>query len=164
MKEDTKIRVEFTVMGTPPKKHGEKSMWARGDEAPRVASLRRKAFDARSQARLDGPFQSLVTLELEVFVPKSELESIGDLDNFITGVCDSLQAADPKVLPYLHKVFQEEVAKEATPEHPLLIQNDAKVVSITARKVVLEENQKVYYKVAIELLNEDRIEREQYST
>jgi len=152
------MRVEFTVTGLPPKKHGEKSMWARSDEAPRVASLRKKAFEARTQARLDGPFHSLVTLELKIFVQKSKLESIGDLDSFIAGVCDGLQAADPKVLPYLHKVFQEAVMEGAAPRHALLIENDAKVVSITARKVTLEENQEVYYKVAVEPLSQDTIE------
>ena len=155
------MRVEFIVKGLPPKKHGEKSMWARSDEAGRVANLRKEAFDARSHAGFNHPFHCLVTLELKVFVPKSELESIGDLDNFITGVCDSLQKADPKVLPYLHKVFQEVVAEEASPRHALLFENDAKVVSITARKVALEDNQKKYYEVAVEPFNEDMVEREQ---
>ena len=136
-------------------------MWARGDEAPRVASLRKKAFEARTQARLDGPFHSLVALELKIFVRKSKLESIGDLDSFIAGVCDGLQAADPKVLPHLHKVFQEAAMKGAAPSHALLIENDAKVASITARKVALEENQEAsYYKVAIEPLSQDIVEKE----
>jgi len=34
------MHIEFTVRDIPPKKHGEKSMWAKNDEAPRVASLR----------------------------------------------------------------------------------------------------------------------------
>ncbi|MBA7608775.1 hypothetical protein ES703_15957 [subsurface metagenome] len=149
------MRIEFTVTGRPPKKHGEKSMWARSDEAPFVASLRQAAFEARLKARLNTPFHCLVALELRVFIPEPKLESIGDLDSFITGVCDSLQAADPKVLPYLHKVFQEAMAEEAAPKHALLIENDAKVVSIIAKKVAIEKNQKVYYKVAIEPLSQD---------
>ncbi len=142
------MRIEFKVMGRPPKKHGEKSMWARSDEAPLVARLRKEALETRLKTGLTEPFYSLVALELQVFVPKPQLESIGDLDSFIAGVCDSLQAADPKVHPH-------PAVEETAPEHTLLIENDAKVVSIMARKIALEENQKVYYKVAIEPFSQD---------
>ena len=153
------MRIEFKVTGRPPKKHGEKSMWARRDEAPFVASLRKEALEARLKAGLNSPFNSLVSLELQVFVPKPQLESIGDLDSFITGVCDSLQPADPKVLPYLDEALRG-LKEEAHPRHALLITNDAKVVSIIARKVALQENLGVYYKVAIESLSQDITERE----
>ncbi|MBA7673551.1 hypothetical protein ES703_81752 [subsurface metagenome] len=156
---NTKMRVEFTVTGHPPKKHGEKSMWARDDEAPKVASLREKASEAMSKAGLDGTFESLVSLELRVFVPKSQLESVGDLDNFITGVCDSLQAADSKVLPYLDMNLVGLKGK-SDPKHPLLISNDAKVVSIIARKIALEENQNIYYEVAVEPFSQDILSQE----
>ena len=144
------MRIEFTVRGRPPKKHGEKSMWARDDEAPSIALLREKALEARLKARLNDCFRSLVALELTVFAPSSRLESVGDLDTFIAGICDGLQAADSKVLPYLHKTFQESKQKELDPTVPLLIENDAKVVSITARKVALDEDQEMYYTVAVE--------------
>ena len=75
---------------------------------------------------------------------------MGDLDSFISGVCDGLQAADSMVLPYLHKIFQEPGRKGIDPRRALLIDNDAKVVSITARKVALDENRDTYYEVAIE--------------
>jgi hypothetical protein len=148
------MRVEFTVLGRPPKKHGEKSMWARRDEAPFVASLRKEAFEARLKTGLTNPFHSWVALELQVSVPETQLESIGDLDSFIAGVCDSLQAADSKVLPYLHETLRK-LKEEAHPKYALLIANDAKVVSIIARKVALKKNQRVYYKITIEPLYED---------
>lgn len=145
------MRIEFIVKGRPPKKHGEKSMWARDDESPFVVSLRDKALEARSKAGLDDSFHSLVALELTVFAPISKLESVGDLDSFITGICDGLQAADPKVLPYLHEVFQEHGREGINPRFSILIDNDAKVVSITAKKVpLLDENQELYYKVIVE--------------
>ncbi len=147
------MRVEFTVMDTPPKKHGEKSMWALENEARRVASLRRKAFDTRLKTGLTEPFRSLVALELKVLVPKSQLESIGDLDSFIAGVCDSLQAADPSVHPH-------PVVEDTAPEQALLIENDAKVLSITARKIAVDETQKVHYEVAVETLTKDTAVRE----
>jgi len=144
------MRVEFTVKGRPPKKHGEKSMWARNDEAPSVLMLREKALEARSKAGLDDCFRSYIALKLTIFAPKSRLESVGDLDNFITGVCDGLQAADSKVLPYLHEIFKKLRREEIDPRRPLLIQNDAKVVSIIARKVGCDRKQDVYYKVVVE--------------
>ena len=144
------MRIEFTVKGHPPKKHGEKSMWARGDEAPFVVLLREKALEAKLNASLDTCFHSFVALEITVFAPRSRLKSVGDLDSFITGICDGLQAADSKVLPYLHRVFKEPSRERIDPRDALLIENDANVVSITARKVALDEDQEMYYKVAIE--------------
>ena len=146
------MRIEFTVKGRPPKKHGEKSMWARDDEAPLIALLREKALEAMLKAGLNDRFRSLVALELTVFTPRSQLESVGDLDSFIAGICDGLQAADSKVLPYLHEIFQEPGREGIDPRHALLIDNDAKVVSIIARKEALDENQEIYYKVAAELV------------
>ena len=115
-----------------------------------IALLREKALEARLDDDLNECFRSLVALELTVFTPSSQLESVGDHDSFIAGICDGLQAADSKVLPYLHKIFQEPGRKGIDPKHALLIDNDAKVVSITARKEALDENQEIYYKVAVE--------------
>jgi len=149
------MRIEFTVEGRrPPKKHGEKSMWALDEEAPLVALLREKALEARSEVGLNDCFHSWVVLELTVFVPRSRLESIGDLDSFVAGVCDGLQAADRKALPYLHKIFREPGQEGIDPERALLIGDDAKVVSIVAKKVALGEAQDVYYKVAVESISD----------
>jgi len=61
------MRIEFTVKGRPPKKHGEKSMWARKKEAPLLVSLREKALEARSKGSINDCLSSLVALELTVF-------------------------------------------------------------------------------------------------
>jgi hypothetical protein len=146
------MRIEFTVNGRPPKKHGEKSMWARNDEALFIFSLRKEAFKARSRAGLDDCLRSLIALELTIFAPKPRVESIGDLDNFITGICDGLQAADSKVLPFMHEIFLEPNSKEIDPKKPLLFENDAKIMSIIAKKVALNQDQEIHYKVAIETI------------
>jgi len=83
----------------------------------------------------------LVAIGLIIFVPRSQLESVGDLNNFITGICDGLQAADPKVRPYLHPIFQEPGRERIDPGYALLIENDAKVVSITVKKVAVADDQ-----------------------
>jgi len=144
------MRVRFIVRGRPPKKHGEKSMWTRNDEAPRIALLREKALEARMKLGINYCFHSMVSLELRIFVPKSRLETVGDLDNFITGVCDGLQAADSKVLPYLHEIFREPGREGIDPRKALLIENDSKVVSIIAKKLGLDEDQDEYYEVIVE--------------
>jgi hypothetical protein len=147
------MKVEFTVNGHPPKKHGEKSMWARDDEAPLVALLREKALETMSKNRINKCFACLVSLDITLFTPRSSLESIGDLDNFITGICDSLQAADLKAIPHLHRVFSLPRYRSIEPKRPLLISNDAKVVSIVAKKVLLAENENVYYRVILETID-----------
>lgn len=144
------MHIRFTVNGRPPKKHGEKSMWARDDEAPRIVSLREKALEVRTKLGINDCFRTLVSLELRIFVPKSRLESIGDLDNFITGVCDGLQAADSKVLPYLNRVFSEPRREGIDPKKALVIENDSKVVSILAKKIELDEGKEEYYDVVVE--------------
>jgi len=148
--EEYQMRVEFTVKGRPPRKHGEKSMWARDDEAPFILALREEALAARNKAGLDRCFCSLVAIELTLFVPRSRLQSVGDLDSFITGICDGLQAADSKVLTYLHRIFQEPGREAIYPAHALLTDYDAQVASLLAGKVALDENQEMYYKVAVE--------------
>lgn len=125
-------------------------MWARNDEAPRIASLREKALEARMKLRINDCFHSLVSLELRIFVPESRLETVGDLDNFITGVCDGLQAADSKVLPYLHEIFREPGREGMDPRKALLVENDSKIMSIIAKKLGLDEDQKEYYDVIVE--------------
>lgn len=144
------MRIEFTVEGRPPKKHGEKSMWARNDEAFPIALLRERALQARRKLGINDCFRSLVSLELTIFIPKSRLESAGDLDNFVTGVCDGLQAADPKALPYLHSIFHEPRRAGIDPRQKLLIEDDSKVVSIAAKKVGVSEDKEIHYKVAVE--------------
>ncbi len=148
------MRIKFVVSDVPPKKHGEKSMWAQENEAPRIVSLRKAALKARQEAGVNKPFTSLVAIEVHVFVPRAQLESIGDLDSFVAGVCDSLQAADTSVLP--HEVFNK-LTGESGPRRPLLITNDARVVLILARKIAFKESQKFRYEVAIEEIPEDAV-------
>lgn len=152
-----KMIIEFIVEGVPPKKHGEKSMWARDDEAPKVALLRKKALEARTRYQVHDCFHSSVALELTIFTPRNQLESIGDLDNFITGVCDGLQAADSQAFPYLHKIFMEPGLEKINPRYAILIDDDAKVVSINAKKVGLKKEGKTYYKVAVETVQTSSI-------
>lgn len=84
-------RIEFTVQGQlPPKKDGATSMWKKSSEHARLVALRTQAQTA---CGTDGPLSENIQLTLEIHCPRRELHSIGDLDNFITGICDGLMAA-----------------------------------------------------------------------
>jgi hypothetical protein len=137
------MRIEFSISGRPPKKHGEKSMFSRSDEVEYVAKIREEALKARSKFGIDNCFSSWVRLELLVFA--RDVENIGDLDTFVSGVCDALQAADLKVLPHLHPIFERN--KSIDPRIPILLEDDKKVVSIVAQKM---QATKDYYTVIIE--------------
>lgn len=140
--------IEFTVEGIPPKKHGEKSMWDRNDEAPRVALMRDRALSARVDAGLNGPITRFARLELDIFVPQSKLESLGDLDNFITGICDGLQAAHFGV-KHVHPVFENLSSEELHPYRAILLANDSRIVDIHARKIPVSEGEPIRYRVAL---------------
>jgi hypothetical protein len=126
-------RIEFCVEGhLPPKKDGANSMWAKSAEVPRLIALRKAAITAMAGRR---PFRANISLELEVHCPVVPGQRIGDLDNFVTGVCDGLMAAHPRT-----NLASQWDASEYAPIYPLkciAIDDDDAVVSIVARKVVV---------------------------
>ena len=148
------MRIKFIVNDRPPQKHSEKSMWAQDAEAPRIVSLRKAALEARREAGADKAFNALVAMEIHVFMPQAQLESIGGLDSLAAGVIDGLQAVDASVTP--HQVFQE-LPEEADPTQPLLITDAAKVVLILTRKMAFTESQQFRYEVAVEEIPEDAV-------
>ena len=148
------MRIKFVVNDRPPRKHGEQSLWAQDAEAPRIVSLRKAALEARQEAGADKPFDALVAMEIHVFMPRAQLESIGGLDSLVAGVIDGLQSANADVTP--HKVLQE-LPEGANPSQPLLITDAAKVVLILTRKMAFTESQEFRYEVAVEEIPEDAV-------
>ncbi|MDP8942581.1 MAG: RusA family crossover junction endodeoxyribonuclease [Actinomycetota bacterium] len=93
--------ISFRVGGEiPPVKSGAASMWRNPEQVRRIRALRRAAAQAMSgQAPLDEP----VAVRVRVFMlgedrrpPLWLRRASGDLDNLLAGVCDGLQAADPR--------------------------------------------------------------------
>ena len=125
----TDLLVRARAEGKPPKKDGANSMWGKKSEAPNIVNLRNAAFRKREET-IKTPFNSRVSLDLVIYAPESELERMGDLDNFITGVCDGLQGADARAK--MHEIISRE--SEVDPRLPLLLYTDAKVFEITAKK------------------------------
>lgn len=124
------MRIKFHVKGKPPKKDGANSMWGKKSEAKNIVNLRNAASEAKENSELVEPLNSHVSLNLNIYAPEIELERMGDLDNFITGVCDGLQAADPRA--NIHEIIQQEC--EVDPRVHLLLFTDAKVLEIKAKK------------------------------
>lgn len=121
----SRFRIEFEVVGVPPKKDGANSLWNKPVEFGRLASLRRAALAAMAGHPL---FSSDIRLELEVYASAT----LGDLDNFITGVCDGLQAA-AKRTP-IGQSWEAPAFAEIHPRLPVAILNDAAVVEIRAAR------------------------------
>ncbi len=131
------MSVEFKVQGKPPKKDGANSMWGKKSEAQNIVNLRKAAITARNELNIT-PFTGRVSIDLTIYADNAVIESMGDLDNFITGICDGLQAADPRAN------MQDLVLNEGTPYQPVLYYSEAKVVNIQARKIPIE-NQGTHY-------------------
>lgn len=126
------MSLTFDVRGLPPKKDGASSMWNKPSERGRLIALRSAALAAIGGR---GPMTSSISLSLEIHVGPRNDRSVGDLDNFITGVCDGLQAA-------AGPVSGEWDAPDLASIHParaIGFIDDVNVVAIDARKVVADE-------------------------
>ena len=83
--------IEFKVTGhLPPKKDGANSMWRKVAERARLVALREAAYACCGD---EPPLSANIRLTAEIYCGASELLRVGDLNNFITGVCDGLMAA-----------------------------------------------------------------------
>lgn len=118
-------RIEFTVEGKrPPIKDGANSMWGKEDERELILVFRQKALEEMKKNGI-GIFTSFVKLELVAYSPDLK----GDLDNFLTGICDAMQRANAAVLipeSYLQEPWN--FGKS------LVITDDRNVISIVAEK------------------------------
>jgi DNA-directed RNA polymerase subunit RPC12/RpoP len=119
------IRIfSFEVDGLPPMKDGAKSMWDKPHMAERLKKLRYAAKEA-----LKGYFLTHdITLIVDINCSQQE-KSIGDLDNFITGICDGLQIANTTP-QYIHSILKDN--PDIDPLKVRFIENDSKIVKINA--------------------------------
>lgn len=69
--------------------------------------------------------------------------SKGDLDNFITGICDGLMAAHPRTPIDLENWL--DVPEAARPDHPICYNDDAWSNSISAKRLLPDEKGEHYY-------------------
>jgi len=137
------MKINFQVNGLPPKKDGAQSMWGKPLEAQRLVALRQAALQAlKGQPAL----QSNIKLTLKIHLPAND-RSMGDLDTFITGVCDGLMGT-----PYggkLDPLLDNKELESIYPTKTIAIVDDSEVVSIQAEKVICESDQQ-WYEVVLE--------------
>lgn len=119
-------------------------MWNKASEHARLVALRTQAESAFGT---DRPLSENIQLTIEIHCPGNELHSIGDLDNFITGIGDGLMAA-AKGTP-LAEAWGSSTLEAIHPLKCLAIRDDRYVVAISTRKYV-SENGGRWYRVVLE--------------
>ncbi|MCZ7357899.1 MAG: hypothetical protein O8C66_03905 [Candidatus Methanoperedens sp.] len=115
----------------PPKKDGANSMWGKPTEARRLEKLRLAALRVLQGRE---PLKWNIRLSIEIHVGPVNNTITGDLDNFITGVCDGLMAADER--SKLDMRWSNPELRDIHPSKPLGIYDDSEILSIKAEKVV----------------------------
>jgi hypothetical protein len=139
----TRESIDFTVEGQlPPKKDGTNSMWGEHGNFQRLRALRQAAEVAMKG---QDPLRRNINLTLEVHCGSSDVRP-GDLDNFITGVCDGLQKASARCKP--NQRWREAPSKIG-PQRAIGFENDAEVVSISASKTFTTHGPS-WYRVVLE--------------
>ena len=134
------MKVEFTVRGLPPKKDGANSMWGKRREAPRNRALRLEAANAFAGR---SPLRKNIKLTLRAHVGPENTPGIGDLDNFLTGICDALQAAHPRAR------IAEGSEYQIPPSQVVGIVDDAEVIEIRASKII-EPGTTPFYEIVLD--------------
>ena len=140
-------RIQFSVKGKPPKKTTDGSCWT-CKEVSHVFELRKSAFEKLKKIKMNDCFHVPVKLELTVYDSnitqrKNSHDYVGDLDSIVSGVCESLQPADEQV----KEVPEFDGYEEFGPEVPLILDDDAQVVEIIAKKI---QDEVPHYSVTIE--------------
>jgi hypothetical protein len=135
----------FKVDGhLPPKKTGELSQFSKPVEAARTIALRVAALTALAGG---APLQRHIRLTLIVHLGRRNDRSMGDLDNYITGVCDGLMKADPRA--HLHYAFEDPGLADIHPLRPIGMLDDVEVLEIHARKII-GDTDVPWYEVTLE--------------
>ncbi|MCX6818442.1 MAG: RusA family crossover junction endodeoxyribonuclease [Candidatus Aenigmarchaeota archaeon] len=143
----TEKNYKLIVDGKPPKKHGEKSMWNQKTEAERLITLRKHAKEKLGD---DKPLSGNIKLEITVFLPDNKTDK-GDLDNFITGICDGLMNAHKYA--HIHEEFKKKENNDIHPKEFKMITDDSHVMSICAKKII-KSNCETRYEVTISGVSE----------
>jgi len=144
MEEETMTTIEFRVEGLPPKKDGANSMWGKCLESQRLVSLRRTALE-----KMGGrpPLKRDINLTLSVNVGAKNDRLVGDLDNFVTGICDGLMKMAPRCKP-CREIWDSPENGDVRPSIPIAIEDDSQVIGIRATKIVGGGSQ--FYDVTLE--------------
>ncbi len=116
-------RFSFQVQGLPPKKDGANSMWRKGTEMERLKALRVSAFEAMREI-------PVLSRKAWIWIVVHADARAGDLDNFITGVCDGLMAAHPNTV--IDGQLWVDVPAKVHPNNAIALSDDSIVEKIRA--------------------------------
>ncbi|MDP2924784.1 MAG: hypothetical protein Q8N99_00265 [Nanoarchaeota archaeon] len=132
--------IKIIVNGLPPKKDGANSMWNKDLEADRLISLRNEALNKI----INKPLKKNLQLNLKIYL-KINNKSQGDLDNFITGICDGLMRAHDRaeISPKFNGF------PKINPQSVNFIEDDYKILNINAKKIINRNLEKEYYELEI---------------
>jgi hypothetical protein len=133
------------IKDIPPKKDGSKSMWTKENEIPRLIELRKKVL---AKLGTGGPLVRNISIVLEIHVGPRTNANVGDLDNFVTGVCDGLQKAHGNTK--LTAAWDDPDLGSIHPSRVIAIVNDKEVISIVAKKVFDDEDTDLWYSIILE--------------
>lgn len=132
--------ISFRVEGNlPPKKDGASSMWKKEAEAHRLVALRLQALEAMGNKP---PFSQDIRLKVSIHLGSSNTRATGDLDNFVSGICDGLMKADR--CAKLHRVFCKLENAAIHPRKTSAIHDDYQIVEIHAIKFTGESGDDWY--------------------
>jgi len=139
-------RIEFEVVGKPPKKIRGKSMWSSDSQSGLIQELRRAAYLAEEKSSTE--FLHInISIEINIYAskfhhdPQKPEQYLGDLDNLISGICECFQKA-PKLYKYL--------LNDPSKGNPIFYNNDNQITSIHAFKHILSDQEPTYYTISIE--------------
>lgn len=136
-------KYQFKVDGYPPKKHGEKSMWSWDTESERLIALRKAALAGMGHDKLE----SNISLSIRLHIKGKNTRYTGDLDNYITGICDGLMmAANSGVL---NECWDSPEHQDIHPLQCSFIADDSEIIKIKAEKT-FDNPESVWYEILLE--------------
>lgn len=135
----------FTVRAPPPKKSGAQSMWATDPDVERLIALRLAAADALGAA---APLLGDVRVKLVAHIGPANTRTVGDLDNYVTGLLDGLQCAVGDSWKGHPSWSHPEVA-HVRPDVWCAFEDDVNVVDIAASKQI-GSTREPWYEVTID--------------
>lgn len=132
--------IRFTVHDLPPKKCSERSMWSKPQEIPRVISLRQAAFASMNGAP---PLRDAIRLSVRILLATDD-RTLGDLDNFVSGICDALQRANTSAGLVVGSAWDADKLRDIAPDRFAVIGDDNAIVSIQAERLVTTGSEAFY--------------------
>lgn len=133
----------MSVPGVSPKKDAAWSMWMKPFQAERLKLLRLAATSAVQESGKvpEGPVHLIVRIYAH--------PELGDLDSFVSGICDGLMAAHPLVL--VDPSLWSDLPEEARPDRPIMFVDDRAITKIEAERCE-PDSQGTRYELVLEIM------------